>query len=319
MKRLLLFGGAVSLLLSLGSCNLENSDKDNYQSIPYSTVNLVIPQDGEAFAAEDNYTLVYYPFSQSVTVSSQNLNLGVTSAPFTTAAIPYTIAAYSNDEGYGYFEVTKFSGGNGVYNGTSISNLSGYTSQLVYILPETVPTFSNYPYTARGVLVMNYTANSDYNVYTFQSDAVYSGNTSVVTLGGGADTYINNETYYRVVMHKDLKKADILFCNAKFNERMPSNRINFLVKDLDVTYTKSGYTITMPAGDEIIPQYYEAGQFGNFPKYRFTSFNFVAGVGSNLTEAQINFNLNDMNGEEIAARYNCSFNGNYVRSGRTSN
>lgn len=320
MKKVLLSTGSLALLFGLTSCNLENNDSDNYQSIPYPAINLVIPQDGTPFAADDAYTLVYYPYTQTVTVNSQNLSLGIGSSPFTTSAMPYDVKAYSDNSGLGYYEVTKFSGGNGVYNGTSISNLSGYTSQLINLIPETVPTFPAYPYVARAALVMKYTANYDYDVYTFTGDAVYNGNTSVVTLGGEGAPFISDETLYRVVFHKDLKQADILFLNAKFNERMPSNRINFLVKDLNVTYTKTGYTLSMPEGtEEIIPLYYEAGQFTNYPMYRFTSFNFATSIGSNLTEAQINFNLNAMNGNDIAARYNCSFNGSYVTSGQSGN
>lgn len=323
MKKTLLASGAITLLFALTSCNLENSDSDNYLSVPYPAINLVIPQDGNAFAAADYYTLVYYPFSATVTINSQALSLGVGNAPFTTSPIPYTAAAFTNEAGVGVFEVTKFNGGTGTYNGTYISNLSGYTSQLVKLLPETVPDFPMYPYNANvknSALVMNYTANHDYNVFTFSGDAVYSGTTSVVSLDGTTAPYSNNETLYRVIFHTDLKQADVLFCNAKFNERMPSNRINFLIKNLDVTFKKNGYSINMPADtDEIVPLYFEGGSFTPYEMYRFKRFNFDSYTSSHLTEAQINFDLNMMTGENVAARYNCSFNGSYVVDGPSKN
>lgn len=319
MKKFLLASAAFGLMMGLNSCKLENDDSSNYQSIPYNAINLVIPQNGTPMAAPDNYTLVYYPYSASMSVSSKALSLGVGTSPFTTSQMPYTVAAFTDRYGQGYYEVTKFSGASGNFNGTAISNLSGYTSQLVNLLPSTVPNFPAYPYIARAALVMHYTANTDYDVYTFAQDAVYYGNTTVVSLSEEDLPFVNDETLYRVVFHNDLKQADILFCNAKFNEMMPSNRINFLVKNLDVTFTKTGYTITMPKDiQEIIPDYYEGGQFTPYPMYRFTTFNFATGIGSNLTEAQINFNLNAMGGDQIRARYNCTFSGSYVTSGRDS-
>lgn len=315
MKKFLLSSSLLAMIFGLSSCNLDNNDSDNYQSRPYTAVNLVIPQSGDAFAAADNYVLVYYPFSQSMTVSSQALSLGVGTAPFTTNQMPYQAAAYTIT-GNDAYEVTKFNGGSGVYNGTSISNLSGYTSELLYFLPTTVPNFPTYPYVPKAALVMNYTANYDYDVYTFASDAVYYGNTTVISLDGATAPFTSDETYYRVVFHTDLKQADILFCNAKFNERMPSGRINFLVKNLDVTFNKNGYTITMPEGkDELIPDYFEGGAFTPYPMYRFKTFNFSSYIGSKLTEAQINFNLDAMSGENVSARYNCAFNGAYVVDG----
>ena len=316
MKKSLLYLSSLALLISLGSCNLDTDDSNNYQTIPYSTCNLVIPQDGEAFATPANYVMAYYYNSRTVTVSSTNLNLtGSGASPFTTNAMPFSASAFQT-EWVNYTEVTTFSGNPGSSSGVNITNLSGYTSRLMTADPGVLPNIPAYPFTINMNLVMRYTADGTYNVYTFAPDAIFYGKTTVNTLGAAMEPYTSDETLYRVMFDKEMKKADILFLNAKFNERMPSKRINFLVKDLDVVYSKSGYSIQMPAETEyIIPEYYEGSSFTPYPSYRFTSFNLSSSVSNNLTEATANFNLEYYMGENLAARYNCTFSGSYVTDG----
>lgn len=297
----------------LASCNLNNDDDSNYQKFTYSTCNLVIPADGNAFPSNDAYVLYYYPYSSTVTVSSTALSLGVGSAPFTTANMHYDVAAYG-DAGAVY-TVTKFSGGSALDGNVSISNLSGFTSEIVNTVPSHI---SEYPFVWNPAIVMQYTANYDYTVKTFSTDAVYNGLTSLTTLNSENPPYDNDQGLYRVVFHTDLKKADVIFYNAKFADRMPSQ--TFIVKDLEVVYTKNSYMIRMPEGsDGIVPlrQEGQGGQFTPYPSYVFTQFQ-LAPSTSDLTGVMINYSIDNSYDGKVVAQYRGTFNGFYTYSGPTA-
>lgn len=316
MKFQKLILGTLLLGMGLTSCNLNSDEGDNYQSFNYSVCNLVTPlSGGNSFATFDTYNLVYYIYAGNVTVTSTSLSLGIGTTSFTTAPMPYTVQAYGTIQNY--LEVTKFNGGQALGNGATISNLSGFTSQWLNFLPsETVPMIK-YPVNYTPALVISYLAEYDYNVRTFSPDAIYGGSTSVSIVGAPMPPYTSDGVYYRVIFHNDLKQADVIFYNAKFAEMMPA--LNFVVRNLDVVYNRSGYSIQIPAGQYIVPEM-QSGQSGTllpFEKYRFTSFNLVP-TSTDLTNAMITYNIDQIDPEvdlnTAVASFNCSFQGAYVYS-----
>ena len=318
MKQIKLFSTALlGLALAFSSCNLNNDDNENYQSFTYSVCNLVIPQNGDApFAAEDNYVLTYFPYSGNVSVTSSKLSLGVGTTSFTTTQMPYTVKAYG--DAAGMYEVTRFAGGKANENGVAITDLSGYTSQMVNVLPPNIASMPGYTFRANPALVMSYVANYDYVIKTFKPDAVYNGKTTIITQGMEGMPYSNENILYRVVFHTDLKSADIIFYNAQFADRMPA--INFVVRNLAVTYNKSGYMIGMPQGTQyIVPEMPEgqSGQYTPYESYRFTTFNFNVS-DAQLTTGALNFNIEMVANGQVRAQYTGMFSGAYVYSGSES-
>lgn len=318
MKFKALLLGMCCLGLGLSSCNLNNEDSDNYQTYMYQVCNLVIPvAGGNAFATPANYALTYYIYSGNVQVACTDLSLGIGTSSFTTTPIPYTVAAYGSTPN-SYYEVTKFQNGVASDNGMYISNLSGFTSQWLNFLPSGVPNLQGqYLYQPRPALVMSYTANYDYRVQTFLPDAVYGGNTTVKA--GPTTIYDGDETYYRVIFHTDMKQADIIFYNSKFAPTMPP--FTFLVKNLDVVYGRSGYTIQIPEGTAYMVPEAPEGESGTtftpYDSYHFTKLT-LSPLTSDLTQAMILFDVQIIKESNPVATYNCSFTGAYCYSQSSS-
>lgn len=309
MNRKLLILGISGMLFALSSCNVNSDDDENYQTLTYRCCNLVIPSSGDSFAAADAYALTYYLYSGQLTVSSSALTLGNGTAPFATTMMPYTAQAYSNNLNQ-IFEVTKFSGGKANSNGIAVNNLSGFTSQIVNVLSTGDPIIPAYPFTAVPALVMSYNVNDSYTVKTFQPDAIYTGTTTINTQSDGT-MFSNDGVRYRIVFHQDLKKADVIFYDAKFAQNMPVT-ITVILENLDVTYNKTGYVIRN--SEPIIPLMYAQGASTPFPGYKFVDFTFMTS-NDRLTTANINYTVARMTGDTETDRFMCMFNGYYVREG----
>lgn len=313
----------LALAGTLASCNLDTEDKDNYTNIPYSVCNLVTSVSGEqAYATKDNYTLTYYTVAGKVVVNSSKLSVAAQTSSFTSSEMPYSLTAYG--EYPAYYEVTKFQGGSSSFNGMPITNLQGFTSGWLNYLPvdpanPNATSLPGYYYSPQAALVISYNVGTDYLVRTFLPDAVYGGTTTVNTVGAPLPPYIGQETLYRVVFKQDLKSADIIFYNAKFNERMPAT--TFIVRGLEVVYNNSGYTIRIPSGvDSIVPEMPEGEGLTPYDPYRFTTLTLTPS-SADLTQALITFNIDNMVYDEtlgeaqVRGSFNCTFEGAYTYSG----
>lgn len=294
--------------LLFSSCNVDSDDDDNYMSVDYACSNLIIPNNGEAFATSAVYNLIYYYLSGNVVASTDNLNLGYGNQKFVTNAMPCETKLYTIDWSPNALDVTTFSGGSANSDGLSIRNLKGYASSVVNILSTNDPIIPAYPFTAQIPLVISYNVNNDYTVKTFMADAIYRGQTRVATVGSGEAPYTNDNIRYRVIFSKDYKKADFVIYNAKFADRMPVT-INFVITDLDVAFTQNGYSIT---GSNLTPSTFEGGELTPAPTYMITSFEFI-NTSDDLSRGSAMYTVQMGPGV-----YNVDFSGYYVLSGQNN-
>lgn len=271
----------LGLGVSLSSCNLDNDDEDNYVTSNFTCCNLVVSSEGEAFATTAGYSLTFYYLSDVMTLGTNTLNLGnnnnlsFVSPQLTMSTKYYPFNGMQAD-------VTSFSSTGFTQGNVSIRNLKGCTSMMTNLVGTNDPFSPIYKFNAYTPLILSYNVNDSYTVKTFMKDAVYTGTTNIRTVGDG-NVYTNDGVRYRVVFSDDLKKADIIFYNAKFDERMPVT-VNFVLQNLDVTYNRSGYVISNPEGQNLIPYTYENGLVEN-KNYQFTSFQFI-NASDNLTVGQ---------------------------------
>lgn len=293
MKIKLLTIPFLALSMGLTSCNLNTDEDNNYFTGNYSVVNLISPEDGAPFASKGDYLFTYYTYSENLSITTKNLNLGYNTLNFVTAQLPYSLSIVGPQSGFVF-------SGSGSANGASVSNLSGYTSSYVNLPPESL---TDYPFYVYSPLVMKYTVNHDYTVRTFLADAIYNGNTSVTTQATG-DVYKFDNALYRVIFHEDFKKADVIIINAKFAENMPG-AITCLIKDLDVTFNKNGYSIDAPG--KVIPYNYESNGWTSMDTRPFTSFHLNTS-SDDLTNITVNYTV-----QMGPMNFICDFNGIYTQ------
>lgn len=294
--------------LMLSSCNLENDPTGNYTSGSFVCCNLISNASGDSYASLCSYKTIFYYTDGTMQLSTDMLNLDNTTYSFTSGMMNCDTKYYSVDGQSGIFDVTSFAGGSVNTGKISVENIKGFTSSLVNILSTNDPVNPAFPFTPYIPMVMSYTVDNKYNVKTFMPDAIYTGTTEIRSAGSNSTPFTNDGIRYRVVFQKDLKKADIIFYNAKFADRMPIT-INFVLKDLDVEYSGGSYVISNAAGEPINPWMYEASGLTENPNYKFTSFRFI-NSSDDLTIGQAFYTV--QMGEAI---YNGEFNGFYVSKG----
>lgn len=303
MKIKKFFIGIFGLGLMLSSCNLDNDDDDVSTTFTLPCANLVISNNGqESFATRATYNLTFYYMSDKMSVSTSNLTLGPGNTyNFTSLSMPF------NTQQYGNKGVNTFSGGSANAPGLNINNIKGYTSTLFNeFVNGTDPENPQYKWPEKMTpLVMSYLVNYDYTVKTFLPDAIYSGMTTVNTVGAQSAPYVNENVRYRVIFSNDMQKATIIFYSAKFADRMPIT-ITFALEDLDVNYLANGYEITIPAGSTKVPVLYLDGAWNDAPNYLFTSFRFI-NTSEDLTTGTAFYTV-----QMGQASYNCDFTGRYV-------
>lgn len=301
-KTLLLSLFSASILMS--SCNLGNDNEDNYQTGTYTCANLVIPANGESFATKASYNMTYYFLSGTAALSTSNLSLGYSTVSFMSSQMPCETRLYNVDGKTK--DVTTFSGGMANDNGVVIQNIKGFTSSIVNLVDDNLPLMPGFPFIGRIPLVVTYTANYDYTVKTFMPDAVYTGTTTIMTQGSENAPFNNSGILYRVAFSEDLKKANVFVYNGRFAENMPVT-MNFMLKDLEVEYTRNGYIIS---GKDLIPMIPEGNDYTDYGQaYVFNNFELI-NSSEDLTVSTVMYTV-----QIGKAKYNGSFTGHYVLSG----
>ena len=302
----------LGMMMGFTSCNLDNDDSDNYTQIPYKMCSLVIPQNGDSYPTTSSYYLTVYPYSGSVSLGVNNLIIDGNKVDFATSKMSLTENAYSYEDSNSFMVVRKFSGGTYSQNMVQVNGLSGFASEIIYLPPSNMVANPLYPFTVNYPLVVQYTLNNEYTVKTFSPDAIYNGTTTVTTRSTN-ESFSDENVAYRVFMKDGYKKADVVFYNGKFAQNMPA--INFVVRDLDVVYTKTGYIVEKPADvAQIAPEMFEGGEYTPFPMYQFTRF-LLNPTNDQLTEASIEYDIARVVQGAVTENYTCRFVGNYVLDG----
>lgn len=301
IKKLLL--GVMGMSLMMTSCNLDNNEEENYMTWTFPCCNLVVPTTGNPSASSTTYGLLYYYTNNTLVASTSDLSLGYGTYNFKTNAMT------AKTDYYSFGNVTSFQGGSSASGNVTVQQLKGYMSTLFNAVAsnETETFGSGYTFTPVSPLVMQYTVDNDYTVKTFMPDAIYTGNTTVSAADGSVEPFTNEGIKYRVVFHKELNKADVLFYNAKFTPVAAAPTIHFALLDLDVEYLKNGYKIS---GNSIVPQQYvktdEGAKWVPYESYPLESFQLL-NTSEDLTVAQATYVV-----LARGARYICTFSGAYV-------
>lgn len=300
MKINSLLFGLLTASISFSSCNLDSDEDDNYMNNQYACCNLVVPTKGDPFATRANYTMSLYYTDGTISVATNNLSLGNGNKSFTTHTMPCDTKYYVfNGQN---LDVTSFSGGFANNGEIVVQNVSGYLSSIFNVLGTNDPIHPEYKFVPQIPVIMSYNVNNAYTVKTFMADAIYTGNTRISTAAAPSAPFETDAIRYRVVFDYDLKKADIIFYNAKFAERMPVT-INFIVEDLDVTFNNNGYVLS---GRNLTPQLYEGNAWTPAPNYKFVNFEFM-NTSDNLTMANATYTV-----EMGQAQYQGDFQGYYA-------
>lgn len=299
MKKIILTG-MLGLCVALSSCSLDNDDDNNYFTNNYRCANLVIPSTGNTTMQDASYSLTIYPLSSTLNVTTSDLVINGTKYVFATNAMEAKTSLFSY-EGNNY-DITYFSGGTAAASGLDVTNLQGFLSSKFNILGTNDPANPAYVFRPFTPLVMSYTVNGSNTVKTFAPDAIYTGVTSITTVGSTDAPFTNDGIRYRVIFKEDYSKADVILYNANFASNMPVT-INCILEDLTVAVNKDGYSIM---GSNIVPSLYDETGLTPAPGFPFASFQ-LDNNSSDLSTAAIQYTV-----QIGPARYDGTFTGKYV-------
>ena len=293
MKTLLKLAVAGAALFGLVSCDQESEDTRTF-SFAMAAYNLItsVDDDDVAFVAPVVYSFATKYPDNTITVASSSMSLpDGGSATFTTVPVQMSIKNVSVDDRN--VEHITFSSSDPTQSGAKITDFNGILTQGAYA-PGSVEV-PGYPreYPSKLVAhfpILDYTLNESWRVRTFWSDMTFAG-TTTTTYPGMTGPYTNGKIRYRVVMKTGTAnsltgKADVIFYNAKFAASEKAPEITVALKDLDLKFTKQGYTL---AGTDVVPFMMEGGELVPAPSYVFNNFTF--NVVGNLTQCTASYKV----------------------------
>lgn len=280
---------------SLASCSPEG---ENIQTVNSPLNNLVVPSDptGEVTVEQDvSYNIKYDYGTGNATVSSDEMKIGDITGSLTTDEMSFRQTVYTAGI------VREFSGAGKLSNVSDpVTDFSGIESSLFFYYPVPVPGLLDV-YHFNTAMLFKYTVG-DYTVKTFPRDMYYGGET-VSRVGAGPNagsSFSNKEAIYRIYFADGLKKAIVVIYNAKFAEKMPTQKY-IVLEDLDVTYTRSGFVIE---GSDVIPKHADGSGLTANPRFIFNSFRFSSS-GEYMAKGVCAYTVN-------GSMYG-NFDGNYVQ------
>ena len=296
MKSNLLLAGLL-LAGSLASCKLDNDVSELSQQ---TVVNQLIIPDDESKPVTVQ-TKCEYKMNMDLNASTMTINSGTVSVNGMNGML--SAGPFKYAYGYaGYGESFNFKNASGRFGAMGeVTDLNGYLTTFIQ--------------TGTGIkygLILGYKANGA-QVKTFYQTQLYSGTTKTTyQLGPAGDkTAETDEATYGIAFAEDMKTANVVIYNIKFAPEMPKALEAVILKNLDVTLDRNGYTIS---GTDIIPEVKEGSGTTPYENYPFRSFTFKP-VNDDLTEARCDYVVSvkmgpasmDFTGE-FAGRY-----ANYVR------
>lgn len=239
------------------SCN-KDSETVNNTTMYVKTYSLAT-RTGMAPAVSLTTYAVYVDFvNMKSTVSTDNLSIGGSALSFKTSEMDYK-AGYSSALGENQRRSFAQMQGTDVTSQASMP-ITNMNCQLTYAAtnnntklvnslkseleqkPISVP--NSLTYEGSLYVYMQYKLG-DTLIRTFWSDMLYSG-TTTTTYPQSADPYTTDNITYRVVMNQEATgayKADVYFYNAKFANSDKAPSVNFVLKDLPLTFGDYGFKI----------------------------------------------------------------------------
>lgn len=292
----------VSLLMSatLAGCSMDNDKVTSYFSV--SLCNLIIPADESQVPYADSgceYLINLNHTQATAEVKTDNLNIDGKTLGFTTDEMKYSDLV--SQVGYS----RKFNGSGSINGGGVISDFSGVETTLFYYYPTAIPGVVGVTPIDKQV-ILSYKVNDEYTVKTFPQDVYYGGETVTrFNMMGQSQTFSNKEPIYRIYFANDMKTATVVIYNVKFAEQMPALKA-LVLKDLDVTYSSVGFTIT---GEDLVASYLDGEGLTKYEIYPFRSFKFIS-ASTDLVKGECNFIVE--NTKMPGALFYGSFTGSYA-------
>lgn len=306
MKKILVISALASLLFT--SCLKDSVDE---RTSVYQTVNLVIPADDNEppTVAQGSYTVKSDMINGTMTISGTDLNIGGVTTSFTSDVMSFK--TYTAMQG----SINVFSNGSGKLAQWPVTGINGAISSLFYYpaKPVALPGIDFIGADVFGpMVVLQYKVSDKYEVKTFNRDMIFYGNTDTrySFRGEVMPTYSTSDIMYRLVFHKDFKKADLVLYNAKFAAEQPFAIAAMVLKDLDVEFTHRGYVVK---GKDIEPKVPEADEdnigYTTYDSYTFKSI-LIQTTTEDLTGISMDYTVE--NPMDPTGDYRGQFSGSYV-------
>lgn len=270
MKSNLLLVTALLGASALTSCSL---DKDvNERTYSATLCQLVIPDDISKDVSFNNnitYNFTLDLSGNTINITSSDFVLEDRSGILTSGSMKYNYvagtASYVFKNGTGRFGTSEASGINGYLTSNTTVGSSVGISQ---------------------AFIVGYHANGA-TVKTYYPDVTFVGETKTFySMGAAGDQEASTkDASYRVTFAEDMKKATVIIYNIKFAPNMPKPLEAILLRDLNVSLGRDGYTIS---GTDVIPELKEGNGTTPFDKCPFESFT-LRTVNEDLTKVKCDY------------------------------
>jgi len=268
---------AIALVSLLASCSTNDAPSTEVYEIECGNI-FSDPNGNVVQVFPGKYRFSYNLTEGNVTVSTENLHIGNMQYDF-SMEMPYSVTIYGNGD------IRTFSSGASASAGNyTFFNFKGNAIALYSFSPSTGVNLG----TRRTVNMTYYLG--DHRIAVFDINPFFGGTTQTeyTSFAGKETTFDNEEPVYAVNINPATKKASVYFYNARFAREMPV-KISFVIEDLDVVFSETGYTIS---GNNLVPQVAEGngGVTTPNPNYTFDSFRLTA-YGENFNNALIEYSV----------------------------
>lgn len=267
----MLCGAAALSCLSLSSCSLD--DPENINTYTFEVLNLITPDDPDAtpILTPGSYSFRLDGNKSLLQIETSNLLYNNVNYAFTTNDIRYSSQGFVTVLQTGSY-VSFDAGQNNVSTGQiSVTDLKGALNSTCYP-----------PGQLQSTPVMSYRTGSGLTVRTLLSGEFYLGDTKL-TQAGTADI-ITKDGVYQLVLNYATKTAHFAFGFLPLRDL--SDKVSLTLKDLPLTLTDRGYTISAA---EVI------AEVSNNPgdhSWKFKDIQ-IATTDENLTRLSIQMTLAD--------------------------
>lgn len=285
-------------MIVLSSCvNGNGGVKQSFNTTP---VNVVVSNStGETTLSLGIYSFQTETYSQTGTISAQDIVVNNNTVSFVAKDLSYTTAgydvifknvettttgSYSYDLHNGNFTATPF------YNYPGLLGInSPYNPSASFVFPL--------------ILVGSYRLDSEYTVKTFQNNTFFTGRTQTsYNYMGSTGSASTKDVMYGLILNIKENTASIILYNAKFTD-LPQETKKEQVNLENLSLECRDGNI-MVKGKDVIPQVFEGGVPVPAQDFIFNSIEFRTS-NNDLTEGYITFSIMD-------GAFNGTFNGIYA-------
>ncbi|MDE7159842.1 MAG: hypothetical protein K2O24_03220 [Muribaculaceae bacterium] len=301
MKKIYGFMAAAVLAAGLTGCGT-GDDPVSLSNVSRTMLNHIAPINGvdDVVVSKGEYYMQFDNVKKLVSVSSKSIRYDNTDHSFSTTSMTFKAGAYNVGGYIGQVFRWQSAEGNVAATGSvPVTGFKGLMTDVFYFNNMLdVPVLGPMLDTRLSRTVLSYNYNNLYKITTFYPDMMFSGETST-TASATAEPFKTSAPQYRVVIDWEKKKASMVIYQAQFDPHMPAMTA-LLLQNLDVEWTRSGYTIT---GENVTAGSVENGSVTPVPGFPFTEIKMTT-TSADMTEATVEYT--------VAGRFHGLFKGSYV-------